>query len=770
MIKIFKNKIHINKNAPVPFCWKVFAKLFVSGFLLIIVMICISCQPDNSAVEQIEEAPAVIYLQVKGEEQMNSMTRIVNEDAINDLHILIYDKNGELIGQQYDTYTIGSTMVIKTHSAVGCTIYAIANTNNANLFNNYDIHLETYLKKLTCSILAWNELTNSSYLPMMNSKNDIKIQAGTQNSLTMTVSRLVAKITLDINAKAGSGIVITGYQICNLPKTSYYLPYTTDATNNTWLNSENISTGSVSSVSTSFYMFENRKGTITTIDRQQDKTSKNAPANATYIVINGTLQNTTIRFEVYLGENNTKDFNIKRNSKYTYTITLNATGKADARVTIDTPDVINLCSNGWANCYLASTDNQWYKFDGTIRGNGQTQDYAAEQYSGLSLMPSTIKGAINAVTIPAANIEDAIVVWETTKGLIDWVIWDVNTGYVKFKTSNIKGNAVIAVRDINKKILWSWHIWRTNNVNLTELNSTHSISIQTNTLRSWHTSTQEKRNIKIMDRNLGSAFDGSIDFMDCIGSNGLHYQFGRKDPFPAGTIYNTDPKKLYGDVTLYGYGSGNTETSFTIFDRKESSQVILDAKATIDYTIQHPEVFICGNVNSYNWISNATTNSSDWKISNCLWGDNNNSASPNSMDPIPWDGSKTIYDPCPVGWRMTPSDAWTGIGRESMSSWNGVGVGDIYISDGWNLGFKFYSNNIPSNSIFCPPLGYRDWEIGYLCNSGSYGYYWYSSHSGQADSQKSEIKTNFFQFYKDGIYMCQSTCRAYGFSVRCVKE
>ena len=73
---------------------------------------------------------------------------------------------------------------------------------------------------------------------------------------------------------------------------------------------------------------------------------------------------------MYLGENNTSDFNIKRNGNYTYNITLNDNALADTRITMNSTGVIDLSSSGTANCYLASQTNTWYRFNATVRGNG----------------------------------------------------------------------------------------------------------------------------------------------------------------------------------------------------------------------------------------------------------------------------------------------------------------------------------------------------------------------------------------------------------------
>lgn len=85
--------------------------------MLIQAVICTSCQQD-ACIKDAKEASAIIYLHVKSEQQTDATTR-VEENLIKDLHILIYDSNGNLIGQKYTT---NNTVTINTHSATDCTI------------------------------------------------------------------------------------------------------------------------------------------------------------------------------------------------------------------------------------------------------------------------------------------------------------------------------------------------------------------------------------------------------------------------------------------------------------------------------------------------------------------------------------------------------------------------------------------------------------------------------------------------------------------------
>jgi hypothetical protein len=83
-----------------------------------------------------------------------------------------------------------------------------------------------------------------------------------------------------------------------------------------------------------------------------------------------------------------------------------------------------------------------------------------------------------------------------------------NDGYITFATNPMfkEGNAVIAAKDANGNILWSWHIWLTDQPEEQEYFNNAGT---------------------VMDRHLGatSATPGDIETF------GLLYQWGRKDPF-----------------------------------------------------------------------------------------------------------------------------------------------------------------------------------------------------------------------------------------------
>ena len=120
------------------------------------------------------------------------------------------------------------------------------------------------------------------------------------------------------------------------------------------------------------------------------------------------------------------------------------------------------------------------------------------------------------------------------------------------------------------------------------------------------------------------------------------------------------------------------------------------------------------------------------------------------QDDTRWNGSaKGTHDPCPSGFRV-PTET------ELEAERNNGGTGF------WGTGSV--QNNAAgafASVLKLPLAGYRNASTGALTNVGSVGVYWSSSVSGTIARR--------LYFYSSNAYML-ATNRAYGFSVRCIKE
>lgn len=178
-----------------------------------------------------------------------------------------------------------------------------------------------------------------------------------------------------------------------------------------------------------------------------------------------------------------------------------------------------------------------------------------------------------------------------------------------------------------------------------------------------------------------------------------------------------------------------------------------------------------------NWINNATLNSNQWKVSNCLWGDNNtakgssNSTNPppcTILDPAPWgteneSGKKTIYDPCPAGWRVAPADTWTGIGYGSIGAWYNLLNLVWKTTSGSN--YFLYFGGMTGTSTFLPVSGFRNATDALIKGIGANAYSWMSSPCGPEYTMACVMYAG-----TDQIHIAHAGKRSLGFTVRCVKE
>ena len=323
-------------------------------------------------------------------------------------------------------------------------------------------------------------------------------------------------------------------------------------------------------------------------------------------------------------------------------------------------------------------------------------------------------------------------VWADETGLVESLGISADGKFLKFRVPQDKiktGNAVIAATK-DGVVVWSWHLWFTEaNV----LNTTKVTNFQkkdyyfTNEplgwkYKKWETTTYSApRKVKVkiqqLEKNGGNYKESTITITQNNGAlrecYSTLYQFGRKDAFPG-----TDD---------------NLEGTFTENGGKNMS---------IQNSIQHPGTF-------YAWDRTMHNQCNLWSMNNTTIGYNDNAV------------VKTIYDPCPAGFKMPASNAFTGftttgINTETESQFN--------INGGWDFGFHF-NNKIssPDATVYFPASGVRSNENGSLNNVDRHGYYW------------SAVPLNtsygcFLDFYQGFVHPQGGNFRSYGLSVRPVRD
>ncbi|MCD8031535.1 MAG: hypothetical protein LUF85_12130, partial [Bacteroides sp.] len=221
---------------------------------------------------------------------------------------------------------------------------------------------------------------------------------------------------------------------------------------------------------------------------------------------------------------------------------------------------------------------------------------------------------------PTGNLNpEAVIAWQTSTDLIAQTTFTHNTGDYRdatlaVRTGNVPyGNALIAIRS-GGETLWSFHIW------VTDYNP-NSGPVFT-----------YPGGATFMDRNIGSNGHYDIDNItpECVG---MYYQWGRKDPFagPKDLIWDHE---MHVDSTLQYplYNAGGSRVSTTYQD------IASGTVKNLGNSINHPNYFYtcryAGTIMD-DWYTAQT----EMKYQNdYLWNDRQS--------------RKTVFDPCPAGWRV----------------------------------------------------------------------------------------------------------------------
>lgn len=235
-----------------------------------------------------------------------------------------------------------------------------------------------------------------------------------------------------------------------------------------------------------------------------------------------------------------------------------------------------------ANCYVINQPG-YYKFPTWYGNTYQNNDNSAYTYipssSTATLDRYILKNFVGhddqgiIGTQPIPGIEDAVLVWQDSPDLVtdikyndDWVYF-----YMPKEAFN-QGNSVIAVRNKEGVILWSWHIWATycdlNNYQESKAKNENNQNFQflrynlgycdphqgneqrTIKIRFYATmpngTRQQITNVSVTagENPITKGEDGVLTFtqpaiIESMAGDNTYFQWGRKDPMLPG-VYNTE--------------------------------------------------------------------------------------------------------------------------------------------------------------------------------------------------------------------------------------
>ena len=308
------------------------------------------------------------------------------------------------------------------------------------------------------------------------------------------------------------------------------------------------------------------------------------------------------------------------------------------------------------------------------------------------------------------------------------------------------GNAVVAVTKSDgagsKTVLWSWHLWFAPKDALDKIKVTNHQNKDYYFTKEalgwkptlWSGSTYSSaRTVKVkVEQTVANNGTKAYTVINITQKPGIVrkgattlYQFGRKDAFPG-----VDASKLAANSHFTAKAGDNM---------------------SITNGIQHPDLF-------YNWGVNWKNNYDYynlWSADNTVRGDWN----VGNDNPV----VKTVYDPCPVGFKMPANNAFTGFTANGLNGGamnvDGTNNDQTYQK---NFGHNFWTNSSKTATIYFPASGCRQ-VSGSLDLVGIFGYAWSAIPYGTTKGSR-------LYFSSINVFSRDEQTRPFGMAVRAVEE
>lgn len=273
--------------------------------------------------DEMEEYPSYkdkvrFSLQVH-EEGVQYVTRTTDEQTVRDLNLFLYDPRGVLPDRQFyvESGTVECYVLPGRYEA-----YAVVNVHR-------DMGAMTQERLLEAQI---SSATSYETLPM--SGHMTLTVEDRMSDPVITVRRAVAKVVCNITIE--SSVVYTlklqSVQLINAAASTKL--FAEEEAGDMFVVEQPLQMSSLEGrkATRSFYMFENCRGEVSSITTQQQKCTANAPKGATYVRIKARKDGLQMTYDVYLGENNTSNFDVRRNTVQTLDIRIKGDNEIDARI------------------------------------------------------------------------------------------------------------------------------------------------------------------------------------------------------------------------------------------------------------------------------------------------------------------------------------------------------------------------------------------------------------------------------------------------------
>ncbi|WP_293674755.1 DUF4906 domain-containing protein [uncultured Parabacteroides sp.] len=625
-------------------------------------------------------------------------------DKLYNLEIVQYDASGAKIQNMGTTSTItsaelGSKLTVTLQSSDNCQLLIVARgadaaipsiiskSNIRNIRKDKDMLVDAIGSKINAVGFGGDaSMNNMPYFLYLESvkvgaNGEIQSLEGQNLDVRLLLKRLAVR--LDVAWSVSEQMKSNGYELkevrlSQVPVSYRLLP---DEEETQWGKAYPVATAEFADLyrlkdtelttangKQSVWLPANVRGTSPAATSLYYRNKQNAPTASSYLefVVDNAGKQERLYYRVYLGGPRTTDFNLYGNTDYSYIVNINnANHETDARIQLlDQTPVISTNLVPSANCFMMEPGtmisfNPYKHTSGTSGWNDElvatpsgTPAFKTEIKKVKVLWQNKDSGTSGELVMGyAIGTDDHSNLVNLTNGN------DINQARVHVRVPVTHGgNALIAAYGTDEtKALWSWHIWVSDYVPATlgsftpgdAANRANAIKAAQEATRggivqvyggvSWTETDGAFYKTVIMDRNLGAIRAGiQNNNLDAARTFGLLYQGGRKDPF-------------------YSSADGTLTQMKTIYDWDgEGTDIIRAAKnPNIPYQslIENPKTFYPpgGGKVLYNDKSNT-------------WGTNN---------------TKTIYDPCPDGWKV-PTHSATDPKQSLCAGFGSTGSSTIY--------------------------------------------------------------------------------------------
>ena len=235
---------------------------------------------------------------------MSPTRAATNDTRIDDINLYLFPVNG---GQARHVYIAPVRPVVLELPKGDYTLYAIA-----NLGHDAGERTQDFVRSLRVE----REPAALADAPFpMSAQQAVTVSGDTQ--IAVSLIRAVAKVNFSYTVAAdfAKSFHVKSVQLRSIPCSATFFGSSRAENSETVADMPPVETSATAYAATC-YLLENRQGEVAGIGSQQQKDQTRAPEHASYIAIAGEADGTQVVYRIYLGENNTTDFNVGRNRVY----------------------------------------------------------------------------------------------------------------------------------------------------------------------------------------------------------------------------------------------------------------------------------------------------------------------------------------------------------------------------------------------------------------------------------------------------------------------